>query len=199
VVASIGDAMTHQNDSDAKGALKTQADLERYRRIIAETAPDLIIECGTLAGGSAQWFADTAHCTIITVDIQPQVGYDMWLRWAGRVRPFQGSSTDPKIVRRVARIAAKHSRVMVVLDSDHSTDHVAAELEAYAPLVTPGCFMVVEDTLVRWMPWWNVVGNPLDAVEAHLAAHPDEWVQDSAIENMSPTSQHPGGFLRRIR
>lgn len=193
LVGSIADAMTQQN---AEGALKVECDLERYKRIFAATSPDLIIECGTAAGLSALWFAETAGCPVVTVDVNPQVRWETWERWKGRVTPIMGSSVDPDVVDEVTDLAFDFSRVMVVLDSDHSAKHVAGELEAYAPLVTPGCYLVCEDTLCRVMPWFNIEGSPADAVDAWLPEHP-EWRNDLELEDFSPRTQHPGGWLRR--
>ncbi len=197
LVGSIADAMTAQSSA---GAIKVEADLERYKRIIEATQPDLIVECGTYMGLSALWFAQTGGCPVVTVDVNPQVRWETWERWDYRITPIIGSSTDPDVVAEVAGIAADHERVMVVLDSDHSTAHVAAELEVYPQLVTPGCYLVVEDTLLRVMPWLNIEyhidGNPADALEAWLPDHP-EFANDVELEELTDRTQHLGGWLRR--
>jgi len=194
LVGSIADAMMSQN---AEGAIKTEADLDRYKRIIDSAHPDLLIETGTLYGRSALWFAEQG-LHVITVDIDPKVFISTWKEWDYRVDPLAGSSVDPVIVGEVRALAAGYERVMVVLDSNHSADHVAKELAVYADMVTPGQYLVVEDTLVRWMPWCEgVVGSPLDAVEDFLAQRGDEFVIDLELEDWSPRTQHPSGWLRR--
>jgi cephalosporin hydroxylase len=91
-------------------------------------------------------------------------------------------------------------RRMVVLDSDHSTTHVLAELEVWASLVTPGCYLVVEDTVVRHLQdrmKFPFNGNPADALDEWLPKHP-EFEVDHELEAMFPATQHPGGWLRKL-
>lgn len=185
----------------AEGCVKTWEDLERYQAVIEATNPDLIIECGTFSGKSALWFARNSEADIVTMDVTPYI--DPPIRVAldrFYVNDYTCSSTDPEMVATVAGSAAAHKRVMVVLDSDHSAPHVLAEMHAYGPLVTPGCYMVVEDTLLRHMPGEerrHYDGNPWDAVDEWMAVHGDEWELDTEIEAMHPVTQFPGGWLRR--
>lgn len=184
----------------AEGCVKTTEDLDRYREVISHTNPGLIIECGTFSGKSALWFARQG-VDVVTMDVTPYIDppirteLDLY-----GVRDFTCSSVDPEMVATVAGMAADYERVMVVLDSDHSAGHVLAEVNAYAPMVTPGCYMVVEDTLLRHMhrsERRHYTGNPADAVDEWMAEHGDEWAVDEAIEAMYPVSQFPGGWLRR--
>jgi len=95
-------------------------------------------------------------------------------------------------------------RCMVSLDSDHSGPHVSEEIKLYGPLVTPGCYLVVEDgifgyatrTLRTAHGLGDMIGSPLDAIEEHLAGNPD-WSRDIATERLSPVTHHPAGFWRR--
>lgn len=187
---------------NAEGCVKIAEDLARYRRILADTRPELIVETGTFSGRSAVWFAQEARCVVVTVDTDQQhLTNATRADGAGSVVWLAGSSVDPDTIDVVRRLALQPQRVMVVLDSWHGTEHVAAELEAYAPLVTPGCYLVVEDTLARHMPdqlapLGPYEGSPWEAVDAFLATHPG-WANDEAVEGMSAVSQHPGGWLRR--
>ena len=79
-----------------------------------------------------------------------------------RIDMIQGSSTDAAIAKQVASAAAKAERVMVVLDSNHTHEHVLRELEIYAPLVTKGCYLVVCDTLIEDMPAGSFPDRPWD-------------------------------------
>lgn len=185
----------------AEGCVKTWEDLERYEAVITESKPDLIIECGTFSGKSALWFARTAVCSVVTMDVTPYIdppirkALDEW-----KVADYTVSSVDPDMVALIAERAKTYKRVMVVLDSDHSASHVLAEMHAYGPMVTPGCYMVVEDTLLRHMPAEerrHYTGNPWDAVDEWLAVHGDEWELDTEVENLHPVTQFPGGWLRR--
>lgn len=184
----------------AEGCVKITEDLDRYRRLIADVEPDLIIECGTFSGKSAAWLAETAGCTVVTIDTTPYIDPDTLERWAEvNVIDIVGSSVAPDIVARVHRMGAK--RPLVILDSDHSAAHVLAEMHAYADLVPVGSYMVVEDTLLRHMPAeerQHYRGDPADAVDAWLADHHDTWAVDTDVEAMHPVTQFPGGWLRRI-
>lgn len=180
----------------ADGMLKLTEDLDRYTQIIEATKPEVVVETGTHLGASARWFADRG-VHVITVDIKPpptQVYEDT------SVDVVTGDSTDPAVVALVREMVAGR-RCMVSLDSDHSAAHVVKEVELYGPLVTPGCYLVVEDgifgyatrTLRTAHGLGDMVGSPLDAVEQHLAGN-SGWSRDVAVERLSPVSHHPAGF-----
>lgn len=176
------------------GMLKLDEDLARYRQIIVATQPDVIVETGTRSGASARWFRDEG-LSVITVDVNepPSApGEHVWF--------VRGDAADPDIAAKVAELVAGR-RCMVSLDSDHSGPHVSAEIELYGPLVSPGCYLVVEDgifgyatrTLRTGHGLGDMVGSPLDAIEKHLAGS-DEWSRDIAIERAAPVSHHPSGW-----
>lgn len=106
-----------------------------------------------------------------------------------------GPSTDAATLKRVEAAVAGR-RCMVVLDSDHSAAHVAAEILLYGPLVSPGCHLVVEDGIVRWLDIPKFVGSPLDAIEEHLAGN-SEWERDVKVETMHPATMYVAGWWRR--
>lgn len=173
---------------NAEGAIKIREDLDRYRTVIALTQPEVIVECGTHAGGSARWFHSLGP-DVVTVDVVPQ----SWT--ADGVSCVTGDSADPDVVATVRKIVVGR-RTMLVLDSDHSGPHVAKEITAYGPLVTPGCYLIVEDGIVRWMTDQPYRGSPLDAIEELLMASP-EWERDLEVEGMHPVSMFPAGWWRR--
>jgi cephalosporin hydroxylase len=106
------------------------------------------------------------------------------------------SSTDPQVVAQVAERARTAGTVLVVLDSDHSRDHVLAELRAYAPLVTPGSYLVVEDTNVNGHPVYEAFGpGPMEAVLDFLKER-DDFEVDRSREKFLLTF-NPGGWLRK--
>ena len=180
---------------------KYPGDVWVYQELLHDLRPDLIVECGTADGGSAWFLAGVCdllgHGRIVTVDIN-----DSPLRPEHpRITYLRGSSTDPAIVARIRDEAAGAERVLVILDSDHSDGHVLAELRAYADLVTPGSYLVAEDTALG--------GNPVDtkipsydpgprAAVATFLRERDEFVPDPYCERFM-MSQNPGGFLRRVR
>jgi cephalosporin hydroxylase len=171
--------------------IKLDEDLARYRHVIGTDRPEVVVECGTWEGGSARWFAE-AGLSVITIDtsryLQAHGGSDItWLT---------GSSADPDVAARVAELVAGR-RTMVVLDSDHSAAHVAAEIKLYGPLVSAGCHLVVEDGILTWMDnrWFQ--GSPLDAIEQLLVPDP-AFERDEATEAMFPVSMYPcGWWIRR--
>jgi cephalosporin hydroxylase len=124
---------------------------------------------------------------------------------AKRIEMIEGSSVDVDVVARVKEIAADHERVMVMLDSMHTHDHVLHELRAYAPLVTKGCFLIVFDTIIERMPPdafpdrpWGRGDNPATAVEAFLETS-ERFVVDKATEDPLLITVAPGGYLRCVR
>jgi cephalosporin hydroxylase len=160
--------------------------------IMYEMKPDLIVETGTFKGGSAAfWAIILEHINpdgrVITIDIEDQRGR----RATGlpiskqKVDFLLGSSTDPAVVAEVYR-RAKGKQVLVILDSLHSTQHVAAELKAYAPIVSLGGYMIVQDTGL----------GPLPAIDAFLA-QTDTFVADRSRERY-PDTNTVRGYLKRV-
>lgn len=184
------------------GMWKTVDDLDRYRQVIEATRPQVIVETGTRWGGHAAWLADSFGVEVITVDIA-EPSYEAQT-WPG-VTFFVGSSTDPDLVARVGEQVAGR-RCMVSLDSDHHAPHVEAEIRAYGPLVTPGCYLVVEDGLAdlvdskearRFGRQIPAVGGPLVAIRRELVGSAG-WERDLEVEALSRVSHHPGGWWRRV-
>jgi cephalosporin hydroxylase len=175
---------------------KCPLDLWVFQEILAETRPDLIVECGTYLGGSARFLASVCDelgaGRIVTIDVVERPGRPRHRR----ISYLTGSSIDEAIVDRVRRRARRARRVMAILDSDHSREHVLRELELYTPLVTPGCYLVVEDTNVNGHPVSPGFGpGPMEAVEAFLAKT-DDFEVDRTRERLLLTF-NPSGYLRR--
>lgn len=194
---SFGALARHEHDRD--GMLKLQPDLERYRQIIAATKPEVIVETGTRTGASARWFAEQG-VEVFTIDIDA-TAVEM-PRSPANVFYGLGDSTDPAIVAQV-REMINGRRCMVSLDSEHSAAHVAKEIELYGPLVSPGCYLVVEDALFGYgheirqqHGMGHLDGTPLDAIVKCLVDDPD-WSRDLAIERTDPISSNPAGYWVR--
>lgn len=175
--------------------LKNPCDLWVYQEIIARLHPALIIECGTAMGGGAYFFASLCDLLgegqVVTIDSVPAPNQRPP---HPRVTYLTGSSTSPEVVRAAHALATGKKSVMVVLDSDHRRAHVAAELTAYAPLVTPGSYLVVEDTnLSAVLPEFGP--GPMEAVNAFLANN-SQFTRDASQERFLLTF-NPGGYLRR--
>ena len=178
--------------------LKCPLDLWNYQEILVETHPDLIIETGTHLGGSALYMAGICDLVgtgrIVTVDIEDRPGRPVH----GRITYLDGSSTSDEVLNRVTEFAQDAERVMVILDSDHSRDHVLRELELYAPLVSKGCYLVVEDTNVNGHPVDPGFGpGPMEALNEFLSGTNDFEV-DRSREKLMLTF-NPSGYLLRVR
>jgi cephalosporin hydroxylase len=183
-------------------AVKNPLDMWMYQQIIADCRPDVLIETGTFMGGSALFYAMVmdrlGSGRVISVDI------DIYAE-GGHVRPeherityLLGDSGTAETAERLARWIAPGDSVMLVLDSDHSAAHVGRELDHLAALVTPGQYLVVEDTNVNGHPVFPQHGpGPHEAVEAWLPEHP-EFERRTEPELYGVTF-NPGGFLLRKR
>lgn len=175
--------------------LKYPNDLMIYQQILFETQPDLIIECGTAAGGSALYLATVCDAIgkgeIETIDIEKPKQRPLH----DRIFYTNASSTHEGVVASMG-VRAKDKRVMVILDSSHTKDHVLAELKAYGPLVSPGCYLIVEDTNINGHPVRPDFGpGPMEAMNEWLPDHP-EFERDRSRERLILTA-NPGGYLRR--
>ncbi|MFN8593688.1 MAG: CmcI family methyltransferase [Thermomicrobiales bacterium] len=176
--------------------LKCPLDLWIYQEIIHETRPDLIIETGTMEGGSARFMAALldwiGHGEIVSIDIEAK----SWRPVHPRITYLTGSSTDPGIIDEIAARAAGKPAVMVILDSDHRAPHVLDELRLLSPFVTPGGYLIVEDTNVNGHPVVPDFGpGPLEALDQFLSESSDFTV-DRGREKLLMTF-NPRGFLKR--
>jgi cephalosporin hydroxylase len=176
---------------------KLPFDLWTYQELVYERKPTLIIESGTYSGGSALYFAHlmdimNSSGRIISIDIEPNSGFPQHPRIEYRT----ASSTAPETLAWVRSKILPDDRVMVVLDSDHRCAHVQRELELYSPLVTPGQYLICEDTDVNGHPVNLAHGpGPMEALDAWLPSHP-EFTSDAARESMV-TFFHRGWLLRQ--
>lgn len=188
-------------------------DVVAMQEIIWETRPTLIVETGVAFGGALVMYASIleliggpGEALGVELEMRPQNEAALLEHpLAKRIRLVKGSSTDPAIVEQVRERAQAHSRVMVILDSDHSHEHVARELSLYADLVTPGCYLIVFGTSVADLPDgvayqrpWNRNRNPKTALEAWLAQGTPFEV-DQSLSDRLLLSDGPGGYLRRVR
>ncbi|MBM4285054.1 MAG: cephalosporin hydroxylase [Deltaproteobacteria bacterium] len=175
--------------------LKCPLDLWIYQEILFAVQPDVIIETGTYEGGSALFFAHLLDLLgkgrVLTIDI---VQKDLFPQHP-RIDYLHGSSVDPEMVARVRAAVRPGDAVLVVLDSNHERDHVLAELNIYSELVTPGSYLIVEDTVLTEMAP-HLEAGPKEAVEAFLPGHPHFKVDDSREKYL--LSFNTRGYLQRV-
>jgi cephalosporin hydroxylase len=209
-------------------AIQFPNDAWAMQELIWKVRPDLIIETGIAHGGSlmfnASMLAMLDMCDAIEAgeSMNPKIskrkvlGIDIDIRahnraaieahpMASRIQMIQGSSIDSSTIEQVHKVAANYSRVLVCLDSNHTHEHVLAELQAYAPLVSVGSYCVVFDTIVEDMPGdlfpdrpWGPGDNPKTAVREFLKANEDFSV-DLSIDHKLLISVAPEGYLQRTR
>lgn len=176
---------------------KFPSDLFVFQEILWDTRPNLIIECGTCAGGTTLFLASCCellrHGEVVTIDkdklpraLHPGI---TWL---------VGDTLDEQILDGLRKWAMMCPKVMVILDDDHSKEHVLKEMEVYGQLVTPGCYLIVEDTNVNGHPVFPNHGpGPWEAVHEFLPNHP-EFAVDPSREHFGLT-YNPDGYLLKVR
>lgn len=192
-------------------------DIVAMQELVWRIQPDLIIETGIAHGGSlilsASLLELNAACggnpagKVLGIDIdirEHNRAAIMAHPMSKRIDMLQGSSIDPEIIQQVQQYAQAKKRIMVCLDSNHTHDHVLAELVAYAPLTSVGSYCVVFDTIVEELPSdfypdrsWGPGNSPQSAVKAYLNDHPEFEIDDS-IDHKLLISVAPKGYLRRI-
>lgn len=192
-------------------------DIVAMQELIFRIKPDLIVETGIAHGGSLIFSASMlelvaicggpADARVVGIDIDIRAHNRVAIEahpMMRRITMLEGSSVDPAIVAQVRGIARDAKRVLVCLDSNHTHAHVLAELEAYAPLVTPGSYCVVFDTVIENLPAdmfpdrpWAPGDNAMTAVDAYLADHP-EFEIDADMDAKLLISVAPRGYLRRV-
>lgn len=192
-------------------------DMIRIQEAIFETKPDVVIETGIAHGGSLIYVASLLELIggagrVIGLDIDIRAHNRAAIEehpMAKRITMIEGDSTSNGVVEQVKALVRPGEKVMLILDSDHSRDHVAKELAAYADLVTPGCYILSQDgvmQLVAGMPrtgedW--ATNNPITSVERFLSQRSDfELVSPPRLfdetDETPDCSHHPVGWLRRV-
>jgi cephalosporin hydroxylase len=181
------------------------------QELIWEHRPQVVVETGVARGGSVILSSSILQLigegTVVAVDIdiRPHNREAIETHPLGhRVRLVEGSSTDPAIFEQVVAHVGDAERVMVVLDSNHTHDHVLDELRLYAPLVTPGQSLVVADTGIDDIPAadhrgtrpWGPGNSPRSALQAYLR-EAGGFVEDRFVNDKLLVTASAGGYLRR--
>jgi cephalosporin hydroxylase len=192
-------------------------DIIAMQELIWSVQPDLIIETGIAHGGSLIFSASMLELNAICGGSQNAevLGLDIDIRAHNReaieahpmfkrISMIQGSSIDDEIIKQVKAKALGKEKILVCLDSNHTHDHVLAELEAYAPLTSIDSYCVVFDTIIQDLPNdmfsdrpWGVGNNPKTAVWEYLKTHP-EFEIDKSIQHKLLITVAPDGYLKRV-
>jgi cephalosporin hydroxylase len=192
-------------------------DIMAMQEIIWTVQPDLIIETGIAHGGSLIFSASMlelnaacggcpdAEVLGIDIDIRQHNREEIEAHpLHKRISMIEGSSIAPDVIKQVKAKAQGKQKILICLDSNHTHDHVLAELEAYAPLTSIGSYCVVFDTVIEDLPDdmfsdrpWGVGNNPKTAVWEYLKTHP-EFEIDKSIQHKLLITVAPDGYLKRI-
>lgn len=178
--------------------LKTPADLWIYQELLFEVKPDLVIETGTYASGTTLFIAQMMDIIgkgrIVSIDVQPlavRAQHD-------RITYITGSSADETVAKAASAHLQPGGSCMVILDSDHTQTHVESELRLFAPFVTVGSYLIVEDSNVNGHPVYPSFGpGPYEAIESFLGNNAN-FTPDKSREKFL-VSWNPNGYLRRTR
>lgn len=187
-------------------------DMIAMQEIIWQVKPDLIIETGIAHGGSIIYYASLLELLgdgqVLGIDIDIREHNRVEIEnhpMFRRIEMIEGSSIDEDIAKRVYEFARGKKRVLVVLDSNHTHEHVLKELGLYSPLVTKGSYLVVFDTVVEDMPGeffpdrpWGKGNNPKTAVWEFLETN-DRFEIDKEIEGKLLITVAPDGYLRCVK
>jgi cephalosporin hydroxylase len=194
--------------------IKYPQDIQIMQELIWDVKPDLIIETGIAHGGSIIFSSSMMELLgnggkVIAVDIdirkhnRDEIEKHPMFK---NITMLEGSSIDENIVKKIADYAKGFKKVMVVLDSNHTHEHVLRELELYTPLVSLNSYILLPDTFVEFFPKgyvtnrpWDVGNNPYTAMEAFLKTT-TEFVKDEAItDKLLITEALGGGYLKRVK
>lgn len=196
-----------------RSIIQVPQDIIAMQEIVWQVKPDFILETGIAHGGSLIFYAsmlellgEDARVLGIDNDIREHNRVEIEKHpMFKRITMLQGSSVDEALARQVHEFARGRKRVLVVLDSNHTHQHVLKEMNLYSPLVTKGSYLVVFDTAIEDMPKgffadrpWDKGNNPKTAVHEFLSRN-DRFVIDKEIENKLLITVAPDGYLKCIK
>jgi cephalosporin hydroxylase len=223
LIESLKAAYSYNFDFLGMPVFQYPQDVMALQEIIWKTQPDCLIETGVARGGSLVFYAAMLELLgkdgfVIGIDIDTRLHNRRRIlehRLSKRIRLLDGSSIADPTLAEVRTLTKNRRKIMVCLDSNHTHEHVLKELETYAPLVAPGCYCVVFDTIIEMMPKghysdrpWDKGNNPKTAVDAFLTilAHDGRKAADGrdlmlevdhSIERRFLLTAAAGGYLKR--
>jgi cephalosporin hydroxylase len=187
-------------------------DMIAMQEIIWKIKPDLIIETGIAHGGSLIYYASlleligSGDVLGIDIDIRSHNRKEIEKHpMMKRIRMIEGSSLSSQVLDQTTAWSKGKKRILVCLDSNHTHEHVLEEMRLYSPLVTPGSYLVVFDTIVEDLPGhlystrpWSLGNNPKTAVQEFLKQN-DQFIVDQEMDNKLLISVAPQGYLKRVK
>lgn len=208
---SVDNKYSYQFDWLGVPIIQMPEDLIIFQEIVYKSQPDLIIETGVARGGSIIFWASIQKLCGITGKV---LGVDIDIRQHARsainesnfkdeIDLIEGSSIEDEVVNQVKKIVSQHKRIMVVLDSNHTHEHVLSELEIYSKFVTKDCFLLVLDTViddlkVDPMRPWGPGSSPKSAVKEFMLKTSEDFINEQSYENRALLSVAPYGYWRKI-
>ncbi|HBS52312.1 MAG TPA: cephalosporin hydroxylase [Coxiellaceae bacterium] len=184
-------------------------DIILVQEIIWKTKPDIIIETGIAWGGSVVLYASILELIgkgqVLAIDkVLPQNNIDeiMKYNFSNRIKLFEGSSTDKNIVESISSYIKATDKIMILLDSNHSHEHVYNELKIWSPFVTLGNYLVVSDTVVEEIPEqihrsrpWGHGNNPMTALNQFLLEN-KKFTRDNEYNYKANNSYTRNGYVK---
>lgn len=187
-------------------------DIVLAQEIIWDTKPDIVIETGIAWGGSVVLYASILELIgkgeVHAVDlVLPEHNIEAIEKYnfSERIHLYEGSSTDPAIIDKIASHIKPTDKVMVLLDSNHTHEHVYNELKVWSSFVTPGNYLIVSDTIVEELPKqthrprpWGIGNNPMTALNKFLEGNPEEFTRENLYNKKALSSYTRNGYIKRI-
>lgn len=214
MIKSAPDKYTYNFSWLGRPIIQYPQDMIALQELIWKVKPDLVIETGIAHGGSLIFSASILELlggngSVLGIDIDIREHNRVEIEnhpLYHRIAMIEGSSVDEQIVHQVHEIAGDKERIMVILDSNHTHEHVLAELRAYASLVSVDSYLIVFDTAIEDTPadfdWgdrpWGRGNNPKTAVWEYLKED-DRFRIDESIHNKLLISVAPDGYLQRVK
>lgn len=203
----------HQTNWLGEPILQLPQDMFALQDIWFKTRPEFIVEVGVAWGGSLLFYATLMEAmgagqvigvdVFIPPDLKARVG--SFGKISERIKWVEGSSIETSTFEKVRAITGSTRKVMVNLDSNHTHEHVLAELRMYSPLVGKGHYLICGDTIVERIPEqkhrprpWGIGNNPMTALDEFLGEN-DRFKIDPAVENKLLFTCNPRGFLHCVK
>lgn len=209
---SVERKYSYQFDWLGRPIIQYPQDLIAIQEIIWKVKPDLIIETGIARGGSLIFYASLL---VLLGGKRKVLGIDIHIRPHNRrairrhplskkILMIEGSSVDQETLKKVAAIAKHYKKILIILDSNHTHDHVLQELQSYSGFVSRGSYVIVLDTIIEDIPDhmvhdrpWKKGNSPKSAVNVFLK-HQSKFQVDRAVDKKLLLTVAPGGYLKKI-